>query len=141
MKKIDDTKIYLTIIIIPLVIAVILCGISLYSIMAVEPKAKALIDSESSQSMKEGYLILRDPQIFAKYNHWDLDGDIVRKSIRYFDNKIYNEVEMTKDDKRYLNEILLRRESGSGLGIKTSVFLLIVSITGLAAYIFERRGK
>jgi len=140
MKKIDDSKIYLTIFIVPLIIGAIICGISLYSIMLVEPKAKALINSEISKSMKEGYIILREGGLFAKYNHWDSDGDIVRKSLRYFDNKIYNELEMTKDDKRYLNEILKRRESGSKLGVKTSVFLLIVSLTGLIAYIFERRS-
>ena len=140
MKKIDDSKIYLTIFIAPLIIAAIICGISLYSIMIVEPKAKTLIDSEVSKSMKEGYIILRKGELFGKYNHWDTDGDIVRKSIRYFDNKIYNELELTKDDKRYLTEILNRRESGSTLGIKTSLFLLIVSLTGLVAYIFEKRS-
>ena len=140
MKRIDDSKIYLTMFIVPLIIAAIICGISLYSKIVVEPKAKALIDSEVSKSMKEGYIILRKGGFFSKHNHWDLDGDIVRKSIRYFDNKIYNELEMNKDDKRYLNEILHRRESGSNLGIKTSLFLLIASLTGLAAYIFEKRA-
>jgi preprotein translocase subunit YajC len=141
MKKIDDSKIYLTIFIVPLIIAAIICGISLYSIIIVEPKAKALIDSEVSKSMKEGYIILRTGGLFGKHNHWDIDGDIVRKSIKYYDNQIYNKLELAKDDKRYLNEILNRRESGSKLGIKTSLFLLIVSLTGLAAYIFEKKSK
>ena len=140
MKKTDDSKIYLSIIIVPLIAAAILSGISLYSIMVVEPKAKALIDSEESKSMKEGYLILRRAELFGGFNHWDFDGDIVRKSIRYFDEKIYNEAELKKDDKRYLTEILNRRASGSKLGIKTSLFLLLVSFTGFIAYIFERRG-
>ncbi|MCL2154395.1 MAG: hypothetical protein FWH53_01885 [Leptospirales bacterium] len=140
MKKIDDSKIYLTIFIVPLIIAVIISGISLYSIIVVESKARALIDSEVSKSMKEGYIMLRKGGLFGKHNHWDIDGDIVRKSIRYYDNQLYNEAELTKDDKRYLNEILNRRESGSNLGIKTSLFLLIVSITGLAAYIFEKKS-
>ena len=141
MKKTDDSKIYLIIFIIPFLIAAVIFGISLYSKMVVEPKAKALIESEESQSMKEGYIVLREGQLFGKYNHWDMDGDIVRKSIRYFDNKIYNGLDMSKDDKRYLTEILKRREAGSGLGMKTSLFLLIVSLTGLAAYIFERKSK
>ena len=141
MKKINDSKIYLTIFIAPLILAVIICGISLYSIVVVEPKAKVLIDSENSDSMKEGYIILRKGGLFSKHNYWDIDGDIVRKSIRYYDNQIYNNIELTKDDKRYLNEILKRREAGSNLGIKTSIFLLIVSLTGLVAYIFERRSS
>jgi len=141
MKRIDDSKIYLTIFIVPLIIAAIICGISLYSVMIVEPKAKALIDSENSVSMKEAYIMLRSPQLFGRYNYWDRDGDIVRNSIRYFDSKIYKELELTKDDKRYLAAVLDRRESGSQLGMKTSVFLLIVSITGLGAYIFERRKQ
>ena len=141
MKKTDDSKIYLTIFIIPFLIAAIIFGISLYSIMVVEPKVKALIESEESKSMKEGYIMLRKGQLFGKYNHWDMDGDIVRKSIRYFDNKIYNELEMGKDDKRYLTEILKRRESGSGLGMKTSLFLLLVSFAGFIAYIFEKKEQ
>jgi len=141
MKKINDSKIYLTIFIAPLILAVIICGISLYSRIIVEPKAKVLIDSENSDSMKEGYIILRKGGLFSKHNYWDIDGDIVRKSIRYYDNQIYNNIELTKDDKRYLNEILKRREAGSNLGIKTSIFLLIVSLTGLVAYIFERRSS
>ena len=141
MKKIDDSKIYLTIFIIPFLIAAILFGISLYSIMVVEPKAKTLIDSEVSKSMKEGYIMLRKGQLFSKFNHWDLDGDIVRKSIRYFDNKIYNELDMGKDDRRYLTEILKRREAGSNLGIKTSFFLLLVSLAGLVAYTLEKKGS
>jgi hypothetical protein len=141
MKKINDSKIYLSIFIIPLIIAAIICGISLYSRMIVESKAKALINSESSDSMKEAYIILRKGGLFSKHNYWDIEGDIVRKSIRYFDNKIYNGLEINKDDKRYLTEILNRRESGSKLGLKTSIFLLFVSLTGLAAYIFEKRVK
>ena len=140
MKRADDSKIYLTIIIVPLVIAAILGGISLYSIMIVEPKAKALINSEESKSMKEGYLILRRAELFGGFNHWDFDGDVVRKSIKHFDKEIYKGTELEKNDRRYLNEILARRESGSNLGIKTSLFLLIVSFAGFAAYIFERRG-
>ena len=68
MKRIDDSKIYLTIFIVPLIIAAIICGISLYSVMIVEPKAKALIDSENSVSMKEAYIMLRSPQLFGRYN-------------------------------------------------------------------------
>jgi hypothetical protein len=141
MKKIDDSKIYLIIFIIPLIIAAIIAAISLYSIMLVEPKAKVLIDSEDSVSMKEGYIMLRKGGLFGKYNYWDRDGDIVRNSIRYYDNQIYNKLELTKDDKRYITKILNRRESGSKLGVKTSIFLLIVSLTGLGAYIFEKRGS
>ena len=141
MKKIDDSNIYLAVFIAPFVIAAILFGISLHSKMVVEPKAKALIDSEESKSMKESYIMLRNGELFSKFNHWDIDGDIVRKSIKYFDNKIYNGIEMGKEDKRYLTEILKRREAGSNLGMKTALFFLIAALLGFIAYNLEKRSS
>jgi len=137
MKKINDTKIYIFMIIVPLVIAVLLGGISLYSRLVVEPKAKTLISSDAT--MKEGYLILREPQIFGGYKYWDSDGMAVKNSLRYFDNKIFNGGAITPDERVYLELVLKRRISGSELGIKSSFFLLIVSLTGFFAYITERK--
>jgi len=137
MKKINDTKIYIFMIIVPLVIAVLLGGISLYSRLVVEPKAKTLISSDAT--MKEGYLILREPQIFGGYKYWDSDGMAVKNSLRYFDNKIFNGGTITTDERVYLELVLKRRISGSELGIKSSFFLLIVSLTGFFAYITERK--
>jgi len=137
MKKINDIKIYIILIIVPLVIAVILGGVSLYSRLVVEPKAKALIASDST--MKEGYLIIREPQIFGGYKYWDSDGMAVKNSLRYFDSKLLKGGEITSDERIYLELIFKRRVSGSELGIKTAFFLLIVSFTGLIAFFIERK--
>ena len=137
MKKINDTKIYIFMIIVPLVIAVLLGGVSLYSRLVVEPKAKILISSDAT--IKEGYLILREPQIFGGYKYWDSDGMAVKNSLRYFDSKIFNGSAITPDERVYLELVLKRRISGSELGIKSSFFLLIVSLTGFFAYIIERK--
>ena len=139
MKKINDTKIYISMIIVPLVIAVLLGGVSLYSRLVVEPKAKTLISSDAT--MKEGYLVLREPQIFGGYKYWDSDGMAVKNSLRYFDNKIFNGGAITPDERVYLELVLKRRISGSELGIKSSFFLLIVSLTGFFAYIIERKKR
>jgi len=137
MKNINDTKIYIAMIIVPLFLAVILGGISSYSRYVIEPEVKKLISSETT--MKEGYLLLREPQIFGGYKYWDSDGMSVKNSIRYFDNKLFNGGEIKSDEKIYLELILKRRVSGSELGIKTAFFLLIVSLTAFAAYILEKR--
>lgn len=139
MKKIIDTKIYLSIIIAPLVIAAAIGGISLYSKLIVEPKAKALISSEAT--MKEGYLILREPQIFGGYKYWDSDGMAVKNSLRYFDNKLFNGGAITPDERIYLELVLKRRISGSELGIKSAFFLILVSFTGFIALLIEKRKE
>jgi hypothetical protein len=139
MKKINDTKIYLSMIIAPMVLALIFGGVSLYSKIIVEPKAKSLISSDST--MEEGYLVLREPQIFGGYKYWDNDGMAVKNSLRYFDNKLFNGTEIKPDERIYLELILKRRESGSELGIKSALFLLIISLTGLAAYFIEKRKQ
>jgi len=137
MKKINDTKIYMAIIIAPVILAAMIGGVSLYSRLAIEPKIKKLLSSEST--MKEGYLLLREPQIFGGYKYWDSDGMAVKNSLRYFDGKIFKGGELTADEKIYLELILKRREAGSDLGIKSAFFLLIISFTGFAAYIIERK--
>lgn len=137
MKKINDTKIYASIIVAPLIIAVLLGGVSLYSRLIVEPKARTLISSETT--MKEGYLVLREPQIFGGYKYWDADGMAVKNSLRYFDSKLFNGGEIKPEERIYLELILKRRVSGSELGIKSAIFLLLVSMAGLAAYIIEKR--
>lgn len=137
MKNINDTKIYLSIIITPIIVALLVGGASLYSRLHIEPKAKALISSAAT--MKDGYLLLREPQVFGGYKYWDSDGMAVKNSLRYFDNKIYNNMDIRPDERIYLDLVLKRRESGSLLGLKTALYLLIVSLTGSVAYIFERK--
>lgn len=139
MKKINDTKIYLSIIIAPLIIAVLIGGVSLYSKLIIEKKVKSLISSEAT--MKEGYLLLREPQIFGGYKYWDSDGMAVKNSLRYFDSRIANGGDIKPDEKIYLQLILNRRASGSELGIKSAVFLFIVSFTGFIALLIERKNN
>lgn len=69
MKSINDTKIYLALIISSIIIALLIGGVSLYSRFVIEPKAKALVSSVAT--MKEGYILLREPQIFGGYKYWD----------------------------------------------------------------------
>lgn len=137
MKKINDIKIYISIIIAPLIIAAVLGGISLYSKLIVEPEAKTLISSEAT--MKEGYLLLREPQLFGGYRYWDSDGMAVKNSLRYFDNKLFNGGAITPDERIYLELVLKRRISGSELGIKSAFFLILVSLTGFVAFLIEKR--
>lgn len=137
MKKFNDSKIYLIIISVSITVAVILGGVSLYSKISVEPKVKALLATDST--IKEGYLLLREPQIFGGYSYWDSDGMGVKNSIRYFDGKLFRGENIVPEEKIYLELILKRRESGSSLGLKSALFMLLVSLTGCAAYIIERK--
>jgi len=136
MKKINDTKIYLSLIIVPLITASLIGGVSMYSKLIVEPEVKALLASDAT--MKQAYLLLREPQIFGGYKYWDSDGMAVRNSLRYFDSKLLKGEEITSDERVYLELVLKRRISGSELGIKTTLFLLLVSAAGCAAYLIER---
>jgi len=83
--------------------------------------------------------LLREPQLFGGYKYWDSDGMAVKNSLRYFDSKIANGGEIKPDEKIYLQLILNRRVSGSELGIKSSLFLLIISFTGFIACLIERK--
>jgi hypothetical protein len=138
MKKINDKKIYLSMMFIPLLLAVFLGGVSLYSRLIVEPRVKKLLASEST--FKEAYLLLREPQVFAGYKYWDSDGMAVKNTLRYFDNKLFNGYDIKPDELIYLELVFKRRVSGSELGIKSSLFFLIISFAGSVAYIIERRS-
>ena len=139
MVKINDKKIYLAFVISALVIALFTGGISLYSRLIVEPEAAKLISSPGT--MKQGYLMLREPQLFAGYRYWDSDGTAVKNTIRYFDYVIYNDNEIKPEERIYLDLLLKRRESGSQLGLKTAVFMIILSALGAAAFFMEGREK
>lgn len=137
MEKINDRKLYAAFIIVPLVIALFIGGISLYSRLSVEPTAAKLISSPDT--MKQGYLVLREPQLFAGYRYWDSDGSAVKNTIRYFDFTIYSGGEVKPEEKVYLDLLLERRRAGSTLGIKTSLFLLLISAMGGIAFFMEGR--
>ncbi len=139
MEKINDKNIYLTFIIVPLIIALFLGGISVYSRIIVEPAASKLI--LSAETMKQGYVMLREPQLFAGYKYWDSDGSAVKNTIRYFDFMIYNGGEIKPEEKVYLDLLLQRREAGSTLGIKTALFMILLSVMGGIALFTETRKK
>ena len=139
MEKINDKKIYLAFVFSALAIAIFTGGISLYSRLIVEPEAAKLISSPGT--MKQGYLMLREPQLFAGYRYWDSDGTAVKNTIRYFDYVIYNDNEIKPEERIYLDLLLKRRESGSQLGLKTAVFMIILSALGAAAFFMEGREK
>lgn len=139
MEKINDSNLYKIFIIVPLVIALFTGGVSLYSKISVEPAAARLISS--TDSMKQGYILLREPQLFAGYRYWDSDGTAVKNTIRYFDFMIYSGGEIKPEEKVYLELLLDRRKAGSMLGLKTAMFMLFISaLGGIALYLENRKN-
>ena len=139
MEKINDSRLYMIMIIVPLVIALFTGGISLYSKIVVEPEALKLISSPGT--IKQGYILLREPQLFAGYRYWDSDGSAVKNTIRYFDFTIYNGGEIKPEEKVYVELLLKRREAGSMLGLKTALFAIIISLMSAAALFIEKRNN
>jgi hypothetical protein len=140
--KINDTRLYLYSSIITLVIAVILGAISYYSILSVEPEARRLLEAGDnvSENYRKAYGILRDPQLFARYENFDRDSRWIRTTVLpYMDNKVFNNRDFTPDEKLYLETLLNRRIQGSILGRNTMVFFLLVSLAGLCFFFYERR--
>lgn len=139
MEKINDSNLYKIFIIVPLVIALFTGGVSLYSKISVEPAAARFISS--ADSMKQGYILLREPQLFAGYRYWDSDGTAVKNTIRYFDFMIYSGGEIKPEEKVYLELLLDRRKAGSMLGLKTAMFMLFISaLGGIALYLENRKN-
>ncbi len=139
MEKINDRKIYISIAITTLVLGIFCISISLYSRLVVEPKAEKLISLP--ETMKQGYILLREPQLFAGYKYWDSEGLAVKNSLRYFDFVIANDGEIKAEERPYLELILNRRRYGSTLGIKTAIFLFIVSSIAFTAFMLEQPKK
>ena len=141
MKKTIDSKLYLWFTIVCLGVCIILAGVSLYSVIFVESEVKQLFAAETDQSINynEAYIKLRSPQIFAGYEFFDIEDSDIKKILNYFDSKISSDESIEGADVEYLYILIERRMSGSRLGIKTSVFFLILSISGLLALLYERR--
>lgn len=141
MKKIDDSKIYGIFALVTLSLAIVVGAISAYSLVAVEPEVKALLAAEEpvSESYKKAYLILRDPQVFGLYEHFDSEGRTIKNSLRYFDGKVDRNEEFKAEEKKYLELLLNRRHGGARLGINSMVFLLILTLIGGGMYLVEKR--
>ncbi len=171
MKKIDDSKLYLYFGLVTLVIGILLGINFLYSALSVEKKVRELLASKDnvSQNFKKAYILLRDPQIFARHEYFDTEQDLhsayksaielklekkedldkiigstypgrtVREALRYFDNKVYYGKEITSDEKRYLEVLLDRRYKGARLGRNTMIFILLLSAVSACLFFVERK--
>jgi len=140
--KINDTKLYLYFTFITLVVALAVGAPSYYSILKVEPEARRLVNASDnfSENFRKAYALLRDPQIFARFENFDREARWIRTTvIPYMDNKIYNSRDFTPDEKIYLDTLLARRVQGSELGRNTAIFFLLLAVTGLAFFLYERR--
>jgi hypothetical protein len=141
MKKFDDHKIYLYFAIATLAIAVIVGAISFYSKLVVEPKVDSLLSStqDINQNFREAYRMLRDAQVFARYQNFDSEATSLISYIRDFDRKVYTGDEFLDTDIRAMEELLKRRAKGSRLGIYTMAFFLLLSALGWGAFLYEKR--
>jgi hypothetical protein len=139
--KVNDSRLYLYFTIITLVITLILGAISYYSILIVEPKVEKLLSANDSisESYRQAYGLLRDPQIFARYENFDQDSKWIKDNIiPYMDNKAYYSIDFTPDEKLQLDTLLNRRKQGSVLGRNSMIFFFLLSLMGLGFLIFEK---
>jgi hypothetical protein len=141
MKTVNDSKLYLYSGIVTAVLSVILMLPSAYSMFIVEPEISTLLSMKDSaaESYRKAYLMLRDPQIFAKYEHFDRAGGSVKEIIRYYDSRLMTGEELNPSDARYLSILLERRQKGSDLGVKSSLFVLLLSLMSWAAFFVEKK--
>ncbi len=143
MKKIDDSRIYLIAAIAALAVALILAPVSFYSILIVEPEIEQLLNSDDTTgaNYKLAYLKLRDPQIFAGYENFDIDGISVKNSLAFFDKRIYYGGDIDAPRKAYLELLLDRRKKGSALGRNTMAFFTLLSLLFWAVFFQERKAS
>ena len=140
--KINDIRLYLYFSIITLVIGLVLGAVSYYSILVVEPRAQNLINSQGNvnQNFRIAYGILRNPQLFARFEHFDRDARWIRDVvIPYMDERVYQSRTFSPDDRAYLEALLKRRQEGSNLGRNSMVFFLLLSLLGAGFSSVEKR--
>jgi len=144
MKNFDDSKLYFYFAIVTIVLALISGGISGYSKVFVEKKIVSLLseDKDVDKAYKKAYIELRNPQLFALYEHFDGSADIIKKILPYFDAKIYHGHAMVPGetgDIMYLNQLLDRRQRGARIGFKSAIFLLILTAFSTIMFFVERK--
>jgi len=137
--KINDKNIYIAFIATPLAIAVILCGISSYSLFVKEPAIQKLLSSP--ETLQDAYIELREPQLFAGYKNWDREGTGVLNTMRFFDKRVYSGAGIKPEERPYIELLFKRRHSGAMLGMKTAAFFLILSLCGCAAFAIDRKRE
>ncbi len=142
MKKIDDSRLYLWFAVITLGVALACGGIAGYSMLHVESEVRALLAAgdDVAGAYREAYLLLRDPQIFARYENFDVAAQPVKFILRDFDRRVSANEALTADDGLYLGILLERRQLGSALTRNTAVFFALLSALGLGLFLYERRS-
>ena len=84
--------------------------------------------------------MLRNPQIFGRYENFDGDSEGIRRVLGYFDKVVYENGVISPKEGVYLNLLLERRVLGSRLGRNTMIFFLFLSFVGLAFLLHEKRS-
>lgn len=137
--KFDDSKIYFYFSIAVLVAGILFGLPGIYSKMVTEPAIeKLLAQNTDSQKLKQAYIMLRNPHIFAGYDRYDEAGAGIEYILKEFDNRVAQQKEFTSNDAMYLELLLLRRQQGSDLSIKTMIYFILLSLLGVTALAIEK---
>lgn len=138
--KFDDAKIYFYFSIAVLVAGILFGLPGIYSKMVTEPAIEKLLTQDAgSQKLKQAYIMLRNPHIFAGYDRYDEAGAGIEYILKEFDTRVAEQKEFTANDTMYLELLLLRRQQGSDLSIKTMIFFFLLSILGVIGLIIEKK--
>lgn len=129
----SDRKIFFWFGLVFLVASMAFASLAGYSRFSVEPVISEKIGTATPEQMKEAYLLLRKPQLFAGYDRFDSEGMVIRNILRYFDKKVYRGVEISPEESQYLELLLSRRKAGSHNGFLTAIYALLVA---LGAFLF-----
>ncbi len=135
--KIDDSKIYLYFSIAVLVAGILFGLPGIYSRMVTEPAIENRMTQDAdTNTLKQAYIMLRNPHIFAGYDRFDEAG--IEYILKEFDTRVAEQKDFTENDKLYLELLLQRRQQGSDLSIKTMVFFMLLSLLGAIALVIEK---
>ena len=138
--KFDDRKIYVYFSIAVLVAGILFGLPGIYSKMVTEPAIEKLLTQDAdSQKLKQAYIMLRNPHIFAGYDRFDEAGAGIEYILKEFDNRVAEQKEFTSNDILYLELLLQRRQQGSDLSIKTMIYFLLLSVLGLIGLFIEKK--
>ena len=142
-RKFYDGKLYLVFGIVTLALVFIISAISSYSHFVVEPEVRTLLATSENidENYRKAYIILREPQLFAGYEQFDGDSRRIEKFIESFDELVYSGLGLMPDHKVHLEILLERRVSGTILGYKTAVFVLIISLMSWLMFFLEKRQQ
>lgn len=140
MKKFDDRRLYFYFSVVTAVTAAVLAALACYSMCRIEPRVKALLSGtrDIDRDYRRAYLVLRRPQVFARYENFDDAAQPVKFILREFDRRIHGGERFTGEDRVYLDILLERRMQGSRLTRNTFVFFALLSVMGWVFYFYER---